>query len=170
MGLILQPSFSLSLAPASNPFTPPGDLNPPVFHHNPLQEQALSINRTLGKGGQDKTCMRLCVGVYVYVCLHIQYLCAWVNILRSDMCSYAHTANNMYLCTCMRVQSAIRWELFGGFPVRELDASNHMSRDGGYSGSRPGLGGNLQHMNRILGRGKEMKEPRGGGRKGRFPV
>lgn len=98
--------------------------------------------------------MRLCVWVYVYVCLHIQYLCAWVNILRSDMRSYAQTANNMYLCTCMRVQSAIWWELFGGFPVRELDASNHMSRDGGYSGSRPGLGGNLQHMNRILGRGK----------------
>lgn len=38
--------------------------------------------------------------------------------------------------------------------MRELAASNHMSRDGGSSGSRPGLGGNLQHMNRILGRGK----------------
>lgn len=44
-----------------------------------------------------------------------------------------------------------------------------MSSKGGSSGSRPGLGGNQQHMNHILGGGgggKEMKEQRGGGWKG----
>lgn len=61
----------------------------------------------------------------------------------------------MYLHTWTLLQGAIRWELVGGFPVRELAASNHMSREGRSSGSRPGLGGNQQHMNRILGRGKE---------------
>lgn len=36
-----------------------------------------------------------------------------------------------------------------GFPAREPAASNHMNGEGGSSGSRPGLEGNQQHMNRI---------------------
>lgn len=55
----------------------------------------------------------------------------------------------------------------GDFQRRGTTASNHMSRKGGSSGSRPGLGGNQQHMNHILGGGGGgMKEQRGGGWKG----
>lgn len=37
----------------------------------------------------------------------------------------------------------------GGFPAKEMVASNHMRREGESSGTRPGLGGNQQHMNLI---------------------
>lgn len=46
---------------------------------------------------------------------------------------------------------------------------NHMNRNSGSSGLRPGLGGNQQHMNNACVR---RKGDEGGGkeRKGRFPV
>lgn len=39
-----------------------------------------------------------------------------------------------------------------GFPARKSAALNHMSIEGGSFGSRPGLEGNQQHVNCILGK------------------
>lgn len=61
---------------------------------------------------------------------------------------------NTYIYIQMRVRGALRWESIRGLLERQSSASNHMSAKGGSSGSRPGVGGNQQHMNHIWGRGK----------------
>lgn len=150
-----QPSFSLSLAPASNPFTLPQDLHP---LHPPFSTiipcRSLHCQSKGPRGGKEGrgrcvyVCARLCAGICVYVCIYstcahgltfgIEYVLACTN-RKHHVPVHTHAGAG-----CFKVGSRL-----GGFPTREPAASNHMSGEGGSSGSRPGLGGNQQHMNRI---------------------
>lgn len=82
-----RPSFSLSLALASNPFTPPRDPHPlyPQFSTIIPCRSGHCQSKDPREGGPGKTCVCVhvcvsaCGGTRVYVCIHT---CTCVHILR----------------------------------------------------------------------------------------
>lgn len=105
-----------------------------------------------------------CVGIYVSI-VACAFVCTRVRVHALTFQIDAHSQPARHKCqaplhTCMRLRGAIRWERVArGFPARKSAALNHMSTEGGSFGSRPGLEGNQQHVNRILGKkGKEIKQ------------
>lgn len=118
-----RPSFSLSLALASNPFTPPRDPHPlyPQFSTIIPCRSGHCQSKDPREGGPGKTC----VCVHVCVCLRVGVHVCMFAYTRVPVCIYFGIG---YVFACSNDKhhipvhthvGAVRWESVGGFPARE---------------------------------------------------
>lgn len=157
MGLIPQPSFSLSLAPASNPFNLVRDPSPRHRHPRPLFSAIIPCRS--GHCQSSGTAAGRRAGWDVHECLHVREslsrfpLVCVVVCVRSPLPRFIRvcdrTAQTEGSCRVPRGGAESGEGVGGEFPARKSAASNHMSVQGGSFGSRPGLEGNQQHMSRM---------------------
>lgn len=87
-------------------------------------------------------CMHLCVWVYLF-------------IFANSACVHVLTFGTGYVLVCTNHNHHMPVHIHVGAACFEVEVdwgllvSNHMSKEGGSSGSRPGLEGNQQHMKHI---------------------